>query len=376
MRRVVVTGARGFIGRNLTTALRRRDDVEVVGFDVGDPVERLAGELAGAEVVFHLAGVNRPKDPQEFETGNAGFTRELCDLMTAAGARPVVAFASSTQAELDNPYGASKLAAEAALEDWSRSGGGAVAIFRLANVFGKWGRPDYNSVTATFCYNTAHGLPLRVDDPSSPLRLVYVTDVVEAFVGLLDDTVTGVERRSVGPTIDTTVGELAERVGALHALQHTADVPDLSSHFDRALHSTYLSYLEPEDLSFPFVLRSDERGALAELVRKPGAGQIFFSRTHPGVTRGNHYHETKVERFIVLAGEGLVRLRRVDSDEVEEYAVSGAAPEAVIIPPGTTHSIENTGAGEMLTLFWADEVFDPDRPDTYYEPVLREGGNG
>jgi len=374
MRRVVVTGARGFIGRNLMTALTRRDDLRVTGFDVGDRIDSLTAALPDAEVVYHLAGVNRPKDPGEFETGNAGFTSELCGLMTAAGARPTVVFASSMQAELGNPYGASKLAAEQALEGWSRSGGGAVAIFRLPNVFGKWGRPEYNSVTATFCYNIAHGLALRVDDPSSPLRLVHVGDVVAAFLALLDAPVSGVERPTVSPVVDTTVGELAERIRGLRALQHAADAPDLSSHFGRALHSTYLSYLEPEDLSFPFALHIDERGDLAELVRQPGAGQIFFSRTHPGVTRGNHYHDTKVERFIVLAGEGVVRLRRVDSERVEEYVVSGAAPQAVIIPPGTTHSIQNTGPDEMLTLFWADEVFDPDRPDTYYEPVLPEGG--
>jgi UDP-2-acetamido-2,6-beta-L-arabino-hexul-4-ose reductase len=375
MRRVVVTGARGFIGRNLMIALMRRDDLEVTGFDVGDPREGLAAALAEAEVVYHLAGVNRPQDPGEFETGNAGFTSELCGLLTAAGVRPTVVFASSTQAELDNPYGVSKLAAERALEAWARSGGGSVAIFRLPNVFGKGGRPEYNSVTATFCYNTAHGLPLRVDDPSSPLSLVYVGDVVAAFVTLLGEPVAGVARPTVRPVMDTTVGELADRIRALHAFQHTADAPDLSSHFSRALHSTYLSYLEPADLSFPFSLHSDERGDLAELVRQPGAGQIFFSRTHPGITRGNHYHDTKVERFIVLAGEGVVRLRRVDSDDVKEYPVSGAEPRAVIIPPGTTHSIENTGSDELLTLFWADEVFDPGSPDTYYEPVLREGGD-
>jgi UDP-2-acetamido-2,6-beta-L-arabino-hexul-4-ose reductase len=375
MRSVVVTGAGGFIGRNLMTALARRAGVDAFGFDAGDSLEDLAAALAEAEVVYHLAGVNRPKDPREFEIGNAGFTRELCAVMSAAGVRPTVVFASSTQAELANPYGASKLAAEQALEEWSRAGGG-VAIFRLANVFGKWGRPDYNSVAATFCHNTARGLPLRVDDPTAPLRLVYVTDVVEAFVGVLGDPVDGVERRSVGPVVETTVGELAERLRQLHALQHSADLPDLSSHFARALHSTYLSYLEPEDLSFPFVLRSDERGDLAELVRTSGAGQIFFSRTHPGITRGNHYHDTKVEHFIVLAGDGVVRLRRVDSGVVEEYTVSGAEPRAVIIPPGTTHSIENVGDDEMLTLFWADEVFDPDHTDTYFEPVLREGGDG
>lgn len=372
MRRVVVTGARGFIGRNLMVALGRHDDVEAAGFDVDDPPEALWTALSRVDVVYHLAGVNRPQYPVEFQTGNVGFTAELCSHLDEAGGRPAVVFASSLQAELDNPYGASKLAAEGVLAAWSSAGGGPVAVFRLPNVFGKWGRPSYNSVVATFCHNVAHGLPVRVDDPDAAMRLVHVDEVVNAFLQVLEAPPQGAERRTVTPVTEITVGELAARVQAFRAAQHSPDLPDLSGHFARALFSTYLSYLEPGELAFDLDVRADERGDLAELIREPHAGQIFMSRTHPGVTRGNHYHDTKVERFMVIAGEGLVRLRPLGGDEVREYPVSGDAPQTVIIPPGTVHSIENVGPVEMVTLFWAGEVFDPARPDTYYERVLRE----
>jgi len=288
-----------------------------------------------------------------------------------AGVRPAVVFASSIQAELDNPYGASKLAAEGVLAAWSSAGGGPVAMFRLPNVFGKWGRPSYNSVVVTFCHNVARGLPIRVDDPHAAMKLVHVDDVVGAFLQVLEAPPRGVERRTVTPITEITVGDLAARVQAFRGAQHSPDLPDLSGHFARALFSTYLSYLEPVELAFDLDVRADERGDLAELVREPHAGQIFVSRTHPGITRGNHYHDTKVERFLVIAGDGLVRLRPFGGDEVREYRVGGAVPQAVIIPPGTVHSIENVGQTEMVTLFWADEVFDPSRPDTYYERVLR-----
>jgi len=371
VRRVVVTGARGFIGRNLMVALGRHDDVEAAGFDVDDPPEALWAALSGVEVVFHLAGVNRPQDPAEFQTANVEFTAKLCRHMDEAGVRPAVVFASSIQAQLDNPYGASKLAAEGVLAAWSSAGGGPVAMFRLPNVFGKWGRPSYNSVVVTFCHNVARGVPIRVDDPHAAMKLVHVDDVVAAFLQVFEAPPRGVERRTVTPVTEITVGELAARVQAFRGAQHSPDLPDLSGHFARALFSTYLSYLEPVELVFDLDVRADERGDLAELVREPHAGQIFVSRTHPGITRGNHYHDTKVERFLVIAGDGLVRLRPFGGDEVREYRVGGAVPQAVIIPPGTVHSIENVGQTEMVTLFWADEVFDPSRPDTYYERVLR-----
>ena len=372
MRRVVVTGARGFIGRNLMVALRRRDDTEATGFDAVDHEESLWAVLPRVDIVYHLAGVNRPQDPAEFQTGNVGFTAELCRRMEELGARPAVVFASSTQAELHNPYGASKLAAEGVLTAWSREGGGGVAVYRLPNVFGKWGRPNYNSVVATFCHNVAHGLPIRVDDPDAAMELVHVGDVVDEFLRALDAPPRGVERRMVTPVTGITVGELAARVRAFRSAQHSPDLPDLSGPFTRALFSTYLSYLDPGDLKYDLEVRADERGDLAELVRESHAGQIFVSRTRPGITRGDHYHDTKVERFMVVGGEGLVRLRQLGSDDVREYPVSGALPQAVIIPPGTVHSIENVGPTEMVTLFWADEVFDPSHPDTYFERVVRE----
>ena len=374
MTNVVVTGADGFIGRNLMVALRRRHDIVVTGLDIGDADERLAAAMREADVVFHLAGVNRPKDPREFSKGNLGFTAAICSIMSAAGVRPTVVFSSSTQAELGNAYGVSKLAAEEELAAWSAGQrgamGGPVAVFRLPNVFGKWGKPDYNSVAATFCHNIAHDLPVRVDDADASIRLVHVGDVVSAFLAVLDETVDGVEQRHVEPVADTTVGELADTIRAFHASRHSPDVPELSSHYQRALYSTYLSYLEPCELAFPLSLREDERGLLAEVLRQREAGQVFFSWTHPGVTRGNHYHDTKVERFMVLAGRGLIRIRPLNDRDVREYVVDAVVPTVVVIPPGATHSIENIGDEDMLALFWADEVFDPERPDTFFESVL------
>jgi UDP-2-acetamido-2,6-beta-L-arabino-hexul-4-ose reductase len=373
MLNVVVTGGKGFIGRNLMVALGRHDGVEALAFDSDDPPAALWAALAGADVLFHLAGVNRPEDPSEFQSGNAGFTEELCRRMEEVGGRPVVVFASSIQAELDNPYGASKLEAERVLGAWSDAGGGPVAVFRLPNVFGKWGRPNYNSVVATFCHDIAHGLPIRVDDPDAEVALIHVDDVVAAFVHVLEAPPRGLERRTAEPVVRTTVGELAACIRAFRQAQHSPDLPDLSRRFTRALFSTYLSYLDPEDLGFRLGDRADERGNLTELVREEHSGQIFASRTHPGVTRGNHYHDTKVERFMVVEGDGLVRLRLLGGEAVREFHVSGSEPQAVIIPPGTVHSIENVGRTEMVTVFWAFEPFDPDRPDTYFEPVLLPG---
>lgn len=373
MHRVVVTGAAGFIGRNLCIALARRDDVVVTAFDVDADERRLAEALAACDVVFHLAGVNRPDDPDEFDTVNAGLTRHICTLLDVNTQHPSVVLSSSIQADSDNAYGRSKRAAEVTLADWVRAGSGNGAVFRLPGVFGKWCRPNYNSVVATFCQRLAHDLPIRVDDPSAPLTLTYIDDVVANFVALIDRPPAGYECRQIGVQYETTVGELARVIAGFRASQHGADLPNLGAPFIRRLHATYLSYLDPPDLAFGLDLRCDDRGDLAELLRQPNMGQVFVSRTHPGITRGNHYHDSKVERFMVLEGHAVVRLRRLDSPEVLEYAVSGRPLQPVIIPPGYTHSIENVGAVDMLTLFWADEVFDPEHADTYFLPVSVEG---
>lgn len=369
MQRVVVTGAAGFIGSNLCVALARRDDVELLAFDVEADEHELAEALAGCDFVYHLAGVNRPTDPGDFDHVNAGLTRHICSLLSANARHPSVVLSSSVQADLDNAYGRSKLSAEVALADWARAGCGNVAVYRLPGVFGKWCRPSYNSVVATFCHNLAHDLPIRIDDPSAPVTLVYIDDVVTHFLELLGDPLAGYECRQVETEYQTTVGELAELITGFRASQHAADLPDLGARFIRRLHATYLSYLDPAELGFSLDLKRDARGELAELLRQPNVGQVFVSRTRPGVTRGNHYHDSKVERFVVLEGKGIVRLRRLDSCDVLEYAVSGSSPEPVIIPPGYTHSIENVGSGDMLTLFWSNEVFDAEQADTYFVPV-------
>jgi len=353
-------------------ALARSDEVDASGFDINDSRQQLADALAGCDVVYHLAGINRPQDPSDFWAGNARFTAELSNMLVAKGSRPLVVFASSTQAELDNAYGRSKLEAERELADWSEYSGGSVVVFRLPNVFGKWCRPNYNSVVATFCHRIARDLPIRVDDPRANLRLAYVDDVVRALLDAAGTEARGCRFGAVHPVVELTVGELAAQIRALHDACHSPDVPDLATPFARALFATYLSYLEADDRAFSFDLRSDDRGDLAELLREPHGGQVFVSRTRPGVTRGNHYHDTKVERFMVIVGEGLIRLRDLGSASIEEYRVSGNAPQAVIIPPGVTHSIQNTGDVDLVTLFWADEVFDPEQPDTYFEPVMRD----
>jgi UDP-2-acetamido-2,6-beta-L-arabino-hexul-4-ose reductase len=370
VQRVVVTGATGFIGRNLMVALGRVEGVHAAGFDQADSRRSLMKALLEAHVVFHLAGVNRPPDTAEFHAGNVGFTEDVCGILRDAAARPVIVLSSSTQAELDNPYGRSKRAAEGVLTAWAGETGGDAVIYRLPNVFGKWGRPNYNSVVITFCHNVAHGIPIRVDNPDAPMTLVHVDDVVAEFLRVLDAPPEGLERRTVSPLAHITVGQLAARVRAFRAAQHSPDLPDLSAHFDRALFSTYLSYLDPIDLVFGLASHADERGDLAELLREHHAGQVFVSHTIPGVTRGNHYHNRKTERFMVICGEGLIRLRRLATAEVLEYRVGGTDPKAVIIPPGTVHSIENVGRSDMITLFWASDVLDPARPDTYHEPVL------
>lgn len=371
--RVLITGAAGFIGRNLAQVLSRDSTLSVVGVDIDSSEAELAEGLAGAEIIYHLAGVNRPRDPSEFETGNTGFTEEICERLMRLGRTPKIVLSSSIQAALDNPYGASKRRAEEALARFAETSGAEVVVYRLPNVFGKWCRPNYNSVVATFCHNIANGLEIQVVDGQKELELVYVGDVVEAFAETERATVRGPGRHwaQVPVTYRTTVQGLAERIESFRASRETLLVPAFTDGLTRVLYSTYLSYLPAGAQAYDLLQRTDPRGSLAEFVKSPPFGQIFVSHTKPGITRGNHYHDTKVEKFLVVAGEGLIRLRRVDGDEIVEFPVRGEDYRVVEIPPGYTHSIENVGTTDMVTLFWACEVFDPDRPDTHACEVLR-----
>lgn len=371
MKTVLITGARGFIGRNLFAHLQVRQDLRILQYDLDNTAEQLAEWLGQADVVFHLAGVNRPESVEEFEFGNAGFTEQICAELSRQRRAPHVIVTSSIQAELDNPYGVSKRNAEQALARFHGSAGARVSVFRLKNVFGKWCRPNYNSVVATFCHNIAHDLPIQINDPSRVLELVHIDDVVAALIAEMADPVQGPEVWVADeiPSHTISLGELAGRIQSFREMQDSLLTPDFSLRFHKQLYSTFLSYVPPSRWEYGLDIKSDARGNLAEFIKSPWFGQVFVSRTHPGITRGNHYHHVKTEKFFVIAGEGLIRFRHIEGTEILEYRVRGEDYRVVEIPPGYTHSITNVGQTEMITLFWASEIFDPDRPDTYFLPV-------
>ncbi len=373
MKKVLITGSDGFVGRNLVQALSRRPEYEVLEYDVKHGMDVLTSALAKADVVFHLAGVNRPDKPEEFETGNIGFTKELVSILDKAGRTPLVVLSSSIQALLDNPYGRSKRGAEIVLEDCAGRTGAPVAIFRLPNVFGKWCRPNYNSAVATFCHNIARDLDISVSDPSRDLELVYVDDVVKAFLAMIDSTPRpGAVFHDITPVFKVKLGRVVETIRGFRGSRSDLIVPALNDPFVKRLYATYLSYLPEDRYAYDLEQRTDDRGRLAELLKSPSFGQIFVSRTKRGITRGNHYHDTKTEKFCVLEGEAMIRFRHIQGTEVLSYKVTGGEFRVVDIPPGYTHSIENIGSGELIVLFWASEIFDPGAPDTYPLEVLNE----
>jgi len=377
MSTILVTGSDGFIGKHLVQALAARADTTLLKYDVNSQLAELDRHLGAADAVCHLAGVNRPEDEEAFDVGNAQLTEHLVSVLSQRGRKPPVLFSSSTQAALDNPYGRSKKKAEEALERYGNSGGSS-AIFRLPNVFGKWSRPNYNSAVATFCHNIARGLEVTISDPGRVLELIYVDDVVKAFLAVLDEPVVpGTRRLSAGPVSKVTLAELVEKLRAIHEVRTTLRLPDMTAGFDRQLYATYLSFLPPDGFSYRLVPREDNRGTLAEFLKGSAFGQVFVSRTRPGIVRGNHFHNTKAEKFLVLEGEAIIRFRSVIGDTTAEYRVRGEDLAVVDIPPGYTHSIENVGTGELVVLFWSCEVFDPAVPDTHAMNVIehstREG---
>lgn len=370
---ILITGARGFMGKNLRSALTGRcgDAHRLMLLDMPHTEEELLAAAAEADFVFHLAGVNRPTDPADFQKGNADFTRQLLTLLKERGKRPPVLLSSSIQAALENPYGQSKLSAEQAVADYGRETSAAVYLYRLPNVFGKWSRPNYNSAVATFCHNVARGLPITVNDPSVTLRLVYIDDVVEEFLRAME----GQPHRegewcTVQPVHEVNLGHMAELIQSFPALRDSLTAPDQSDPLVKKLYATYLSFLPPEDFSRPTVTHADQRGSFTELLHMGSRGQVSLNISKPHITKGDHWHQTKHEKFIVLQGEGVIRFRKVGDSTVIAYKVSGENLTVVDIPTGYTHSIENTGDTDMLTLMWANEVFDPAHPDTLRLPVL------
>lgn len=372
--KVLVTGARGFIGKNLCTVLENMEDIELLKYSHDDDPDRLRNIAGDVGFVFHLAGVNRPKDEKEFNQGNLGFTETLLGILENAGNTPGFVFASTIQAKLDNPYGKSKKDAEDAVFSWAKRNGAKAVVYRLPNVFGKWCRPNYNSVVATWCHAVAHGKPLRIDDPEKELTLVYIDDVVQEFLNALKD-VPAIDDEGYGTVerkYQVKLQYIADALLSFRDSRQNLVLPDFSDDFTRALYGTYLSYLPEEDFSYKLGTRSDDRGWLAEFIKSPAIGQIFVSTTKPGITRGNHWHHTKTEKFLVVKGEAIIKFRKIGGERVLEYRVSGDRPEVVDIPTGYTHSITNTGTGELVTLFWANEILNPEKPDTYYSEVEKD----
>ncbi|MFA5343048.1 MAG: NAD-dependent epimerase/dehydratase family protein [Kiritimatiellia bacterium] len=374
MRTVLITGAKGFIGRNLVSALLARpSDYTLLPIDIDSPANDLAAALSSADFIFHLAGVNRPENEREFQTGNADFTAWICDrLLKLKRAVPLI-MSSSAQAALDNPYGVSKRKAEDAVLAYAERSGAHAIIYRLKNVFGKWCRPNYNSVVATFCHNIAHDLPVTISDPRRELELIYIDDVVQDFLRQVESGLSsGVAYREVEPVYKVTLGGLAELIQSFRQMRRSLYLPDFSGEFARKLYGTFLTYLDTADFAYDLEQKRDARGCLVEFVKSYPFGQIFISRTYPGITRGNHYHHTKAEKFLVVEGQAIIRFRPVQGGPIVEYRVNGRDLRVVDIPPGYTHSIENVGAGELVTLFWSPEVFNPARIDTHAMPVITE----
>lgn len=378
---ILITGAKGFIGKNLIATLESiRDDKDKIReltnglhfmpYDIDTDPALLDDYCGKADLVVHLAGVNRPKEQSEFMVGNFGFTTELLSMLKAHGSKVPILVTSSIQAELDNPYGQSKKAAEDYVFAYGRENNVPTYVYRLPNVFGKWCRPNYNSAVATFCHNIAHDLPIQLNDPTVIMRLVYVDDVVREIIHAIE----GHANRqgafcAVEPVHEIKLGEI---VKLIHSFKHNREdmaIPDMSNAFTSKLYATYLSYLPDDQFSYPLKMNCDVRGSFTEIIRTPERGQFSVNISKPGITKGNHWHHTKNEKFVVISGKGVIRFRKVGEEKVNEYFVSGDKIAVVDIPTGYTHNIENLGDTDMVTFMWASECFDPSKPDTYFEEV-------
>lgn len=396
--KILVTGSGGFIGKNLVAELNNLNEgkakgynllpnIEVFQFERNSNLSDLERYCREAEFVFHLAGVNRPKEDSEFMEGNYGLTSLLLNTLKKYENYCPVLLASSIQAEKDNPYGKSKRAGEKLLINYGLDTGAEVLIYRYPNVFGKWCKPNYNSAVATFCYNISHGLPITVNDPSVMMTLVYIDDVVREMINALDGkpnketqkvfqtTESGEKNHSksgfykVAVEHQIALGDIVDLIYSFKDSRNTLEIPDLSNAFIKKLYSTYLSYLPEDNFSYPLKMNVDDRGSFTEFLKTTNRGQVSINISKPGITKGEHWHHTKNEKFLVVSGTGVIRFRKIGDDRILEYFVSGDKLEVLDIPVGYTHNIENLGEDDMVTVMWVNEIFDCDNPDTYSEKV-------
>ena len=368
--KILVTGAKGFVGKNLVAELKNRNYNEIFECDIDTTKQELEEYTKQCEFVFHLAGVNRPENEEDFMKGNFGYTSTLLDNLKKNNNKSPILITSSIQAKLDNPYGKSKKAGEDLMFNYSKENDVKVYVYRLTNLFGKWCRPNYNSVVATFCNNIANNLPIKINDPEVVMNLAYIDDVLEEFINAMNGNASIEEGYGFIPVTHTIkLGEIAKLIESFKDSRKSLQLPNMQDGFEKKLYSTYLSYLPKEEFSYPVKMHIDDRGSFTELFKTQERGQVSVNISKPGITKGNHWHHTKNEKFVVVSGKGIIRFRKIDSNEVIEYKVSGDKIEVVDIPCGYTHNIENIGDTDMVTIMWANEVFDPNKSDTYFMEV-------
>ncbi|OUN52982.1 capsular biosynthesis protein [Clostridium perfringens] len=371
--KVLITGAKGFIGKNLVSTLEREDKYEIICIDRENSKEELEKGVLNSDFIVHLAGINRPKNEEEFFEGNTGLTEEIIEILKKNNKNTSILITSSIQADLDNAYGQSKKGAEEALIKYMADTKGNVFIFRLPNVFGKWCRPNYNSAIATFCHNIARGEEVWISDPTKEMTLVYIDDVVRNIKDVIDNEENYIPGyQNVDIEHKATLGEIVDLINSFKESRKSLMIPNMENELTKKLYSTYLSYLPEKDFSYPLKMNVDNRGSFTEFIKSKDRGQVSVNISKPGITKGNHWHDTKNEKFLVVSGEGVIRFRKVDSEEIIEYKVSGEKLEVVDIPVGYTHSIINTGERDMVTIMWVNEIFNPEKPDTIYLEVENE----
>jgi len=370
---ILITGAKGFVGKNLIAELKNQGYRNIYEFDQDTHQYLLEEYTTQCDFVFHLAGVNRPENQEDFMKGNFGFISELLDLLASKQNKAPVVITSSIQATLDNLYGKSKKAGEDLLFEYGQKNNVAVYVYRLPNVFGKWSRPNYNSVVATFCLNIAHDLPIQVNDPNVDMQLVYIDDVVASFINLLKNGLNESKKEKqfydVLPVHQVKLGVIADLIYSFKESRVNLQIPNLADGFTKKLYSTYLSFLPDDKFSYLLKMNVDQRGSFTEFIKTAERGQVSINISKPGIIKGQHWHHTKNEKFLVVSGKGVIRFRKIDEDKVIEYFVSSEKLEVVDIPVGYTHNIENLGEGDMVTVMWVNEIFDKNRPDTYFLEV-------
>lgn len=368
--KILVTGANGFVGKNLIAELNNRGYSEIFKVVRETTKEELNKYTKHCGFIFHLAGVNRPKDDKEFMEGNFGFTSELLELLKKNNNKSPIVITSSTQAEKGNPYGNSKKAGEDLLIDYENETGIKTYIFRLPNLFGKWSKPYYNSVVSTFCHNIARDMEIQINNSDTELELAYIDDVIKEFINIIEGNTLRIDNFCMIPiTYKVKLGRLAKIIKSFRDSREHHYIPNMGDDFTKKLYSTYLSYLPEDKFSYPLKMNIDERGSFTEFIKSPERGQVSVNISKPGITKGNHWHHSKNEKFLVVSGEGVIRFRKIDEEEIIEYKVSGEKLEVLDIPTGYTHNIENLGNTDMVTIMWANETFDPENPDTYYLEV-------